>query len=48
MCSSECCGTCIWHDYDKEHNDFFCANNESEYVGDYTDYRDSCDEYEER
>ena len=42
----ELCGTCIHHR--KENEELICKNPDSECYGCYTEYRDSCDSYEER
>lgn len=41
------CGNCRWHACEI-YPDFICANEESEYAGDYTGYGDSCEEWEEK
>lgn len=43
----ECCGTCKWHSKD-ELGDWLCVNDESEYCADWTEYSDSCEEWESR
>ena len=44
-----CCGTCKYHLRDDYHpEDFVCCNPDSEYCSDYTEYQDSCDDYEEK
>lgn len=43
------CGECKWHrqdDYHKE--DWICVNADSDYCTEYTDYTDSCEEWEQR
>jgi len=43
------CGTCNYHEKDIERNeDWLCVCGPSDYCGDYTQYRDSCEEWEER
>ena len=46
MAKEEDCGTCCWHK--KEGGGWVCNNPESELYADWTDYNDSCEEYEER
>ncbi len=41
-----CCGTCSYHKYTDD--GWVCENNMSEYYTCYTEYTDSCDEWEER
>ena len=41
------CGTCKWHKHEQL-NDWSCDNHDGEYFGDYTEYSDSCPDYEER
>lgn len=43
-----CCGTCKWHEYDDISGDFVCVNGDSDCCADWTDYSDSCEEWEER
>ena len=42
----KCCGTCAYHQYDKETDDWVCCNAESETVADWTDFNDSCMDWE--
>ena len=44
---NECCGTCKWHVKD-ESGDWICVNGESENCADWTEYTDSCEEWEAR
>lgn len=44
--NKEVCGTCMYHRYSKD--GWYCVNSVSEYYTDYTEYTDTCDEYEER
>lgn len=39
------CGTCKYHETDG--CDFICNNPESDYYSDWTEYDDTCDEWEE-
>ena len=43
----EVCGRCMWHRYEST-GDWSCNNEDSEFYTDYTEYKDSCDEFEER
>ena len=42
------CGTCKWHQYEKLTYGWFCVCDKSEYCADWTDYSDSCEEWEDR
>ena len=44
----EVCGTCSYHYYDKEEESWVCDNPDSELFTDYTEYQDTCEEWEER
>ena len=46
MDNENICGTCRFHR--KENGEWTCANKNSEYYSDYTEYGDSCEEHEER
>lgn len=48
MTDQECCGTCKWHKHDSYGDDWICANRDSEYCSDWTEYGDQCEEWEER
>lgn len=41
-----CCGTCKWHWYENIDEGFVCTNIDSEYCTDWTDYADSCEDWE--
>ena len=41
------CGTCVWHTCEI-YPDFICANKDSENYAMYTQYGDSCDEWEDK
>ena len=41
------CGNCEFHRKDML-NDYACDNNKSEYYGDLTPYKHTCDEFSER
>ena len=43
---NEICGKCQYHKYNN--GEFCCTNPESEYYSDYTEYVDSCDEFEDK
>ena len=47
MTREECCGTCKWHRKDDD-GDWYCANYDSEYYTDWTEYTDVCTEHERR
>lgn len=44
----ECCGTCWWHKKKREDPDWSCDNPESERYGEYTGYKEWCEEHEKR
>lgn len=45
----ECCGTCQYHMPDNTWpDDWICTNPESERCGDWSEYEDICECYEER
>ena len=44
----ECCGTCKYHCYANDEDDWVCENPNSENNGVWTDYEDFCNDYEER
>ena len=43
-----CCGMWRYHYYDRKDGTYVCGNSLSEYDGCETDYRDSCEDAEER
>ncbi len=45
---NECCGNCKYHQYEDISQGWVCCNQDSEYVADWTDYTDSCEEWESR
>ena len=45
---SRCCGTCKYHKHENIDDGWVCVNDESEYVTDWNEYDDCCDEWEER
>ena len=46
--NEEICGNCKWHRYEKESQGWVCCTSDSDYVADWTEYDDSCDEFEEK
>lgn len=44
----EICGTCKWHEHENISDGWVCVNSDSEYCADYTEYNDTCEEWEER
>lgn len=42
------CGECKWHKYDEFGRAWVCTNDRSDYVADFTDYTDTCEEWSER
>ena len=42
------CGECKWHAYDDFGRAWVCTNDSSDYVADFTDYTDTCEEWEQR
>ena len=46
MSKEEICGKCIYHR--KEDEEWICNNPDSECYGCYTEYNDTCTNYEER
>lgn len=45
---NEVCGTCKYHKYEQESQGWVCVNSNSEYLADWTEYSDTCDEWEEK
>ena len=43
----KCCGTCKYHGFENLSDGFSCVNEQSEYFEDFTEYNDSCEEWEE-
>ena len=46
-----CCGNCRWWEKDDisdDPNDHICVNEESENLADWTEWNDSCEEWERR
>lgn len=46
--NDKCCGTCKYHQHEDIDDGWVCVNDESEYVADWTEYDDYCEEWEER
>lgn len=46
--SKECCGTCRYHRHDDIADGWVCANSDSEYYTDFTEYKDHCQDWEGR
>ena len=44
----KCCGTCKHHYYDEINEDWVCINSYSKYGTYWTEYKDSCEEWEGR
>lgn len=42
------CGKCKWHVHEDIDDGWVCVNDRSEYCTDWTEYADSCNEFEER
>ena len=41
-----CCGTCIWHKQESIDSGYVCVNDRSDYLSDWTEYEDCCEEWE--
>lgn len=49
MANRKCCGTCKHHSPDGSFpDDWMCVNEASDACGDYTEFYDTCEEWEER
>lgn len=48
MMNEEVCGTCKWHEPEPIDRGWVCCNADSEYCSDWTEFSDSCEEWEER
>lgn len=44
----EICGECKWHKYEEIDRGYVCVNADSPYCTEWTDYSDSCREFEQR
>lgn len=40
------CGTCKWHYHESIDDGWVCVNADSRYCADWTEYNDSCEEWE--
>ena len=40
------CGTCYWHEHEAMTDGWICINNKSDHCTDWTNYDDTCDEWE--
>ena len=47
MSAKRVCGTCKYHARD-DNGDWVCVNSDSDYITDWTDYDDGCEEWEQR
>lgn len=48
MNEKKVCGTCKYHQFENVDDGYMCVNDESEYLSDWTEYNDSCSEWEGR
>ena len=51
MSDISCCGNCRWWEKDDisdDQNDHICVNEESENLADWTEWNDSCEEWERK
>lgn len=46
MGKKKVCGTCKYHQFESVDEGYVCVNDESEYLSDWTEYNDSCSEWE--
>jgi hypothetical protein len=44
----EICGNCKYHQHEDITDGWVCVNDESEHLSDWTEYGDTCEEWEER
>lgn len=44
----EVCGTCKYHEHENIDDGWVCVNDKSEYFADWTEYNDTCEEWEGR
>jgi len=42
------CGTCRYHYHENIDDGWVCVNDKSEYLSDWTEYEDACEEWEGR
>lgn len=48
MDKREICGTCKYHHHENVDDGWVCVNDESDYCTDFTEYDDTCNEWEGR
>ena len=46
--NEEICGNCRWHIYEEISQGFVCCNDDSDYCADWTEYEDTCEEWEDK
>lgn len=46
MKEDKCCGTCKYHRFNKNDDEWVCLCPDSYYFGDYTEYDDKCEDWE--
>lgn len=46
--NAKCCGTCKWHEHEDIDDGWVCVNAESDNCAAWTEYGDSCEEWEGR
>ena len=44
--NDRCCGTCKYHEYEKASQGWVCVNDKSDFLSDWTEYGDYCEEWE--
>ena len=42
------CGECKYHTFENIDSGYVCTNPDSEYIADWTEYNDSCENFEEK
>lgn len=48
MSNEKICGNCKWHKHEDWTDGWVCVNDRSDYCTCWTEYRDYCEEFEER
>lgn len=48
MLDDKCCGTCKYHHHENIDDGWVCVNDRSEYCVEWTEYSDSCEEWERK
>ena len=48
MDEEKVCGKCKWHRYSRIDGCFVCVSDQSEMSGEETEYKDHCEDWEER